>query len=88
MTKIKGLVRGRVQNVGFRAFVRAHAVEHKVLGRAINLPDGRVEVVLAGEEDGIEKVKKAVAKGPVLSRVDAVVWNPFIGELEERFVIG
>ncbi len=38
---LKILVCGRVQGVGFRAFVRTRAREHGVTGYARNLPDGR-----------------------------------------------
>ena len=42
-------VSGRVQGVGFRFFVRAKASAYGLDGFVRNLPDGRVEVVAAGE---------------------------------------
>src|SRR5699024_6983579 len=41
-------VRGRVQGVGFRWWVRARALELGLTGAATNLADGRVEVVAEG----------------------------------------
>ncbi|WP_231336451.1 acylphosphatase [Actinomadura graeca] len=41
-------VRGRVQGVGFRWWVRARALELGLSGTATNLGDGRVEVVAEG----------------------------------------
>jgi acylphosphatase len=41
-------VRGRVQGVGFRWWVRSNALELGLLGTAENLVDGRVKVVAEG----------------------------------------
>jgi len=41
-------VRGRVQGVGFRWWVRANALELGLVGTAENMPDGRVKVVVEG----------------------------------------
>ncbi len=46
--RLTAWVRGRVQGVGFRWWVRAHALELGLAGSATNLPDGRVEVVAEG----------------------------------------
>ena len=45
------LVSGRVQGVGFRYFVQDHASVEGLHGYARNLPDGRVEVVIEGDEN-------------------------------------
>lgn len=42
------LVRGRVQGVGFRYWVRGAAGDLGLRGVATNLPDGRVEVIAEG----------------------------------------
>lgn len=44
-------VRGRVQGVGFRWWVRSNALELGLLGTAENLVDGRVKVVAEGARD-------------------------------------
>lgn len=44
-------VRGRVQGVGFRWWVRKNALELGLLGLAENLVDGRVKVVAEGDRD-------------------------------------
>ena len=41
-------MRGRVQGVGFRYWVRAVADDLGLRGSATNLPDGRVEIVAEG----------------------------------------
>lgn len=69
------LVSGSVQGVGYRYFVRSLAQTAGLAGFARNLPDRRVEVVLEGEEDAVERVL-AQLDGPRapgrVSRVDAV----------------
>ncbi|XRQ16694.1 acylphosphatase [Actinomadura welshii] len=46
--RLTAWVRGRVQGVGFRWWVRARALELGLAGSATNLADGRVEVVAEG----------------------------------------
>ena len=55
-----------VQHVGCRLTITSaliHAGFQK--GGAFNLPDGRVEVVLEGEEEQIKKVHKEISENPV-----------------------
>jgi acylphosphatase len=73
---IKGFVKGRVQGVGFRYFVRSGAQMHGLTGYAINLADGRVEFLLQGEPAGIERVIELVRRGPRHARVDEVTLEP------------
>lgn len=46
--RLTAWVRGRVQGVGFRWWVRSRALELGLAGSATNLSDGRVEVVAEG----------------------------------------
>ncbi|MFA1549487.1 acylphosphatase [Actinomadura chokoriensis] len=48
IVRITAWVRGRVQGVGFRWWVRSRALELGLAGSAANLGDGRVEVVAEG----------------------------------------
>ena len=57
------LVSGRVQGVGYRWFVRRTAEAAGLVGFARNLPDGRVEVALEGDDDAVEAVLAAL-EGP------------------------
>lgn len=70
-----GFISGKVQGVGFRAFAREQAVAAGVIGWARNLPDGRVEAVLQGASDAVERVAAALRRGPPQARVDAVAWD-------------
>ena len=48
------VVDGRVQGVCFRLDTRRAASERKVKGWVRNLPDGRVEAVLEGDEEDVK----------------------------------
>jgi len=75
------LVRGRVQGVGYRAFVRRHALDLRLAGHAENLGDGRVEVVLEGPRGEIEHALIALARGPSHAEVAGleVSWSQAVG---------
>jgi acylphosphatase len=58
--RVVAVVSGHVQGVGYRYFVRELARDTGLAGSARNLPDGRVEVVLEGPEDGVRAVQAAL----------------------------
>ena len=66
------LVSGKVQGVWFRAGTREQAVALGLRGYARNLPDGRVEVLAAGEEAAIARLESWLHRGTPMARVDAV----------------
>jgi acylphosphatase len=66
------VVRGRVQGVGFRVFVDAKAAAENVHGHARNLPDGSVEVVVEGDDESVDRIARALSRGPASARVDGV----------------
>lgn len=72
MAAARFLVSGRVQGVAFRANTRARAQTLGLRGHAINLHDGRVEVVAAGDHAALEALADWLTRGPPLARVDAV----------------
>jgi acylphosphatase len=76
MAAARFLVSGRVQGVAFRANTRAHAQRLGLRGHAINLHDGRVEVIAAGDADTLEALADWLTRGPPLARVDAVERQP------------
>jgi acylphosphatase len=63
------LISGHVQGVGFRYFVARNARRLGLKGKVRNLPDGTVEVEVAGETDLIEKLKEEVRHGPAGAHV-------------------
>jgi acylphosphatase len=54
--RVVAVVSGSVQGVGYRWFVRSRAETAGLAGSATNLPDGRVEVVLEGEDAAVSAV--------------------------------
>jgi acylphosphatase len=72
MYSVRGYLRGRVQGVGFRHFVRMIAQAHGLKGYAINLADGRVEFLLQGDADAVQRAIEQVSSGPRHARVDEV----------------
>ena len=66
------LVQGRVQGVGFRAFVQSQAIRRELKGWVKNLPDGRVESEVEGDEPLVNEFIQTVRRGPSLSRVQNV----------------
>jgi len=71
-TRLTALVRGRVQGVGFRAFVRRQALDLRLDGYVENLPDGRVEVVAEGERSELEHLLVKLRTGPAHAEVDDI----------------
>jgi acylphosphatase len=49
--RLTAWIRGRVQGVGMRWWVRSRALELGLVGTATNLDDGRVEVVAEGSRE-------------------------------------
>ncbi|MBG0808747.1 acylphosphatase [Methylosinus sp. H3A] len=64
------IVRGRVQGVGFRAFVARAAATLALAGWARNCDDGAVEIVAAGPRDALDALVEAARRGPAFARVD------------------
>ena len=69
---VRIVVRGRVQGVGFRAFVEDEASLRALDGWVRNRRDGSVEAAAGGPPEQVEALIAAVHGGPPASRVDAV----------------
>ena len=65
-------ISGRVQGVFFRASTRDVARELGLSGYAINLPDGRVEVLARGPVESLDRLAAWLAQGPRLATVTHV----------------
>ncbi|HEY3222202.1 MAG TPA: acylphosphatase [Pseudolabrys sp.] len=66
------VVRGRVQGVGYRAFVEDEAYRRELTGWVRNRRDGSVEAVFAGSRAAVESMVEACRRGPMSAVVSAV----------------
>lgn len=73
---------GRVQGVGFRYTIRQLAHGFDVVGYVRNLDDGRVEIVIEGEEGELNRFIQHVSDSDLAPyiRNKTVEWQPPTGE--------
>ena len=55
MKRVSMIVSGRVQGVGFRAYVQDIALGMNINGWVRNLPDGSVEIEAEGPDEAVER---------------------------------
>ena len=67
--RVKVIVNGQVQGVGFRAFTRTRATQLGLTGWVRNMVDGRVEAEVEGARTAVEHFIQGVQQGPMLSSV-------------------
>jgi acylphosphatase len=65
-------VRGRVQGVGYRAWVEHQARSQDIEGWVRNLRDGSVEALFSGPAEVVAAMVERCRRGPSSARVDAV----------------
>ena len=65
-------VTGRVQGVGFRAFVVRLAASVGVAGAVRNDADGGVACFAEGDREALELFRRGLERGPAHARVDRV----------------
>lgn len=68
-------VSGRVQGVFYRSNTKRQAQLRGLTGYVRNLPDGRVEAVLEGEEEIVKDMIAWCRKGPEYAHVEKVEVN-------------
>ncbi len=72
MPVLEVTVRGRVQGVGFRQFIRNQARGLGLTGRVANRADGSVRVAAEGERARLDLLLLAIRMGPADSRITGV----------------
>jgi acylphosphatase len=80
------IIRGRVQGVYFRAFVRNHAEALGLTGYVRNLPGGSaIEVRAEGEKTKLDELLNQLNIGPPRARVDRVdvEWSEYTGRFKD-----
>jgi len=76
---IRLFIRGSVQGIFFRQFIKENAEKYHVKGFVRNLEDGRVEIFLEGNNDDVDAMLPVCRRGPP----HAVIRN--IEEKDEKF---
>ncbi len=66
------VVRGRVQGVGYRAWIERAALSRGLQGWVRNRRDGSVEAVFIGSEEAVGVMVDACRRGPPGARVEAL----------------
>ncbi|MGY4531216.1 acylphosphatase [Pseudomonas sp. TE3786] len=69
---LHGYVSGKVQGVFFRQSTEAQATRLDLDGWVRNLADGRVEVLVEGEEEAVRELAVWLETGPKKAKVTAV----------------
>ncbi|MEX0928815.1 MAG: acylphosphatase [Balneolales bacterium] len=86
--RVNVIIKGRVQGVGYRYFVKQKAGDLELNGWVRNLKNGHVEAMFEGDPSRVQEMLKACREGPRPARVDEieVKENQLDGELN-RFEI-
>ena len=79
------IISGRVQGVGFRAFVVGEAQALSLAGWVRNRRDGTVEAVFAGDEHEIQHMLMELNAGPPAAAVTDVRTGPYEGPMPVGF---
>lgn len=70
------IVRGKVQGVGYRAWLAGEAEARGLGGWARNRRDGTVEAVLSGSDDIVAALIEKCRRGPGMARVSGIDNQP------------
>jgi len=83
--RIRAVIHGDVQGVGFRDFVQRRARELTLQGSVRNRPDGAVEVVAEGSHEALDRFGRHLKDGPRMASVERVEISqePATGEFGE-----
>lgn len=76
-------ISGKVQGVWYRASTKEEAGKLGVTGWVRNLPDGRVEVMICGEQSKVETLYAWLRQGPPRANVTEVAreelpWREYV----------
>jgi acylphosphatase len=70
--RLRAVVRGEVQGVGFRWSVQRQAGELGLTGYAENLPDGSVRVEAEGDPGRLDQLEAYLRQGPRWAEVESL----------------
>lgn len=61
---IRLFIKGSVQGIFFRQFIKDHADKNNIKGYVRNLEDGRVEIFIEGDSEKVENMVQICKRGP------------------------
>ena len=70
--RLRAVVKGEVQGVGFRWAVQRQAGQLGLTGYAENLPDGSVRVEAEGDPDRLDQLEAFLHQGPRWAEVESL----------------
>lgn len=89
LRRLHAAVKGRVQGVGFRAYVANRGIFLGLTGWVRNTASRTVEVVAEGRQQDLDVLMNALWKGPGGAQVDEVLveWQPATGEFSDFDIV-
>jgi len=84
------LISGRVQGVAFRYYTQDIAQSCEIMGWVRNCWDGKVEIIVEGEEEKVKKLISWCYQGPGSAIVEKVgiEWEKYRGEFNSFGIRG
>ena len=85
-------VTGRVQGVFYRSSTQRQARQLGLNGWVRNLTDGRVEILVCGDDDGVDTLEKWLEIGPEYAKVTNIEgvdenFDEVVGDLADMFEV-
>lgn len=84
------LIFGRVQGVAFRCYTQEIAQSLEIKGWVRNCWDGKVEIVMEGDEEKVEQLINWCYRGPrsaIVEKID-IEWGKYKGEFNSFGIRG
>ena len=74
LIRVRALISGRVQHVGFRYWAREQAERLGLTGSVRNLNDGSVEIFFQGSPGNVSEMKEKLKRGPSMAIVKRLIF--------------
>ena len=86
LIRVRALISGRVQHVGFRYWALEQAERLGLTGSVKNLSDKSVEIFIQGKPENVSEMKEKLKRGPSMAVVkELIFYNERVKENETFF---